>query len=78
MQKNIKKIASISALVFVVGFIGAFFGKSFRQTKLGRSIERKLGIEPQVRRIETATGQSCIQESEQDNSALFVGCNGFF
>jgi hypothetical protein len=78
MQSKIKKIISLSALVFVMGFIGAFLGKSLEKTKLGAKIEKTLGIKHEARRVETAQGVDCVQQEEKDNSALFVGCNGFF
>ena len=72
----IKKISVFSAIVFIVGFLGAFLGKGFEKTKLGQKIEKKLGI--QTRGIDTLSVGSCMQQEDADNSALFVGCNGFF
>ena len=77
MKAKIKKIASLSALVFVVGFVGAFLGKSFEKSKAGRTLEKKLGLDNEEKN-QTAQGNACVQQKDKDNSALFVGCNGFF
>lgn len=79
MKNRIKRIISFSALFFLIGFIGAFLGKSFEKTKVGQKLEKSLGIKNDERENQTAQGIDCIQQSEdKDDSQLFVGCNGFF
>ncbi|EKD58322.1 MAG: hypothetical protein ACD_56C00148G0003 [uncultured bacterium] len=79
MPKKIKNILSLSALVFAIGFLGAFFGKSFEKTKLDQKLEKTLGIKSESKSIETAQVTTCIEQAqEEDNSVMFVGCNGIF
>ncbi len=79
MSKKIKNILSLSVLVFVVGFVGAFLGKSFEKTKLGQKLEKTFGIKSENKSVETAQATSCIEQAqEEDNSVMFVGCNGIF
>lgn len=74
------KLVLISITVFAVGFVGAFLGKNSEKTKLGKNLEKSLGLKQDVNTVsKTAVGNECqIQNQEEDNSALFVGCNGFF
>jgi hypothetical protein len=79
MQKGIKKISLLSLLFLIVGFIGAFLGKSFERTMLGQKIEKKLGLKSfELKQIKTADGVNCVNQGEKSDDALFVGCNGFF
>jgi|GEM_PF-4944763 len=79
MKTNFKKIASLSSLIFVLGFVGAFLGKSFEKTKLGQKIDKGLGLNADdAKRMQVATGSACVAQGEKDSDSLFVGCNGFF
>jgi hypothetical protein len=78
MKTKIKKILSLSALVFLVGFVGAFLGKSFEKTRLGQKLEKSLGIKTESKNVQTAQTGNCFEQQEKDNGTLFVGCNGFF
>lgn len=64
--------------MFLMGFVGTFLGKSLEKTKLGAKIEKTLGIEPEVKKIQTSQGPDCMVQEDNDDSVLFVGCNGFF
>ena len=80
MRVKLQKIAIFSILFFTVGFLGGFLGKSFEKSKLGKKVEKKLGIIPEtpINKNLAQTNGCAVSEQNQDNSAMFIGCNGFF
>ena len=80
VPQNMKKILSLASLFFVAGFLGAFFGNEIKNTKIAKNIKKDLGIKSDdSKSVMQVDGKSCLQQQEEnDDSTLFVGCNGFF
>jgi hypothetical protein len=80
MRKNIRKISFFYAVVFLMGLVSFFSGIIIERTKGVRVNEKRLGLNPQpLQPTVLSEGPVCtIEQKQNDKSAMFIGCNGFY
>jgi hypothetical protein len=80
MHKRFKKIAAFLSLAVLSVGVLFWSGQQLEQSKLAKFVKKSLGIKTtESAKVQTAQAETCVvQQKEDDKSALFIGCNGFF